>query len=245
MVYNLAQLAILRGLFGEETRIRTEEQLETAGSLILGGRPELAATAALMRHNILGLGPGIRANFQEIEAAKTGMLAIAYDPDNGYVENYMFGRGLSLHSVTGDLWARFGLLGLLFVAVVLVLLTHRFGHLLAVRGASALELLLGVYVFWTLFFEPFYSSLTKLILFLGLLVRRRSDEEIRAARMLVGSSAAGRTSRPPVHSEGRGIVERICLRSAPCRGDRVSKQSVDEGLRSDAPISNEHRLAVR
>lgn len=197
VVYNLAQALILRGLFGEETRTRTEQQLETAGSLLLGGRPELAATAGLMWHDIFGLGPGVRANFEEIEAAKVAMQTIAYDPNNGYVENWMFGRGVSLHSVTGDLWARFGLMGLVFIVVVLVLMAHRFGHLLAVRGASGLELLLGVYVFWNLFFEPFYSSLTKLILLFGLLVRRRAGEAVLDPQSVRGLGEPPQ-SRPPM-----------------------------------------------
>ena len=46
-------------------------------------------------------------------------MTVNYDPNNGYVENWMFGHGYALHSTFGDLWAQYGLLGLVFVAFIL------------------------------------------------------------------------------------------------------------------------------
>src|SRR3712207_9122030 len=44
---------------------------------------------------------------------KAGMAQIGYQPNNGYVETYMFGGQFKLHSVIGDAWAYFGVAGIL------------------------------------------------------------------------------------------------------------------------------------
>ena len=71
----------------------------------------MAATRALFVHDPLGFGLGIIPSLTDITVAKTGMSAINYQPDNGYVERYMFGTQFEVHSVTGDLWALFGIPG--------------------------------------------------------------------------------------------------------------------------------------
>lgn len=184
VVYNVAQALILEGAFGEETRARSARQLETAGSLLLGGRPELAATVALMRASPLGFGPGVFPNQHDVAAAKAGMLNVNYNPDNGYVDNWMFGRGFYVHSTIGDLWVQFGLAGVALVAIIVIIMLHRLSRSLADRAASGLVLLLIVTVTWSLFFETFYSTLTKIILLLALSVTRKSeatrDEQVRA-----------------------------------------------------------------
>lgn len=206
-VYQLAQGLILAGYFGAETQARTQQQLDTAGSLLLGGRPELAATLALMRHDILGFGPGVRPTFEEIAVAKTAMSAINYDPENGYVEHWMFGRGVALHSITGDLWARCGLAGLAFVLVLLVLVARRFAHLLATRSASGLELLLGVYVLWSLLFEPYYSGLARLILLLALMVPRRPSAPATPGQELTSGRSPAMDSRDRYPRPGAPVAQ--------------------------------------
>lgn len=177
VVYNVAHALILAGGFGEETRARSIRQLDTAGSLLLGGRPELAATVALMRDSPLGFGPGVFPSHHDTAVAKAGMLAINYDPDNGYVDRWMFGRGnIGLHSTIGDLWVQFGLAGLALVVVIVVVMLRQLSRSLADRAASGLVLLLTVSVAWALFFEPFYSTLTKIILLMALSVQRKPGE---------------------------------------------------------------------
>lgn len=175
VIYNVAQALILAGAFGEETRARSARQLEAAGSLVLGGRPELAATAALMKDSPLGFGPGVFPTYHDTAVAKAGMLAINYDPDNGYVDRWMFGRGFALHSTIGDLWVQFGLAGLALVAVVVMIMLHKLGRSLADRAASGLMLLLAVSAFWSLFFEPIYSAWAKIVLLMALAVQRKVE----------------------------------------------------------------------
>ncbi len=176
VVYTFGQTLIVNGYLGVLTQARSVRQVNETGSLILGGRPELAATVALMRDHPMGFGIGTLPNHHDITVAKTGMANINYDPNNGYVEKYMFGNGYSLHSVFGDLWAHSGLAGLALVATVMVLIVLGVSRRLSVNGASALLLFVAVKTLWNLLFGPFYSSISilELALALILLPRKRS-----------------------------------------------------------------------
>ncbi|MDJ0337988.1 O-antigen ligase family protein [Cryobacterium sp. PH31-O1] len=181
VVFNIIQALILDGALGQATQQRTLAQLEETGSLILGGRPELTATIALMQHQPWGFGVGTAPNPEDILAAKTGMAAINYDPNNGYVENYMFGGHVELHSIIGDFWAGFGIPGLLLALIMLALIVRSIGVHVSSNTASAVLLYLGVKAVWFLFFGPFFSSSVLLVLVLGLLINRRVPTETDAA----------------------------------------------------------------
>jgi hypothetical protein len=167
-VFNIGQALLLDGVFGAETQSRTVAQLDQSGSILLGGRPELAATAALFLHQPSGYGSGTYASLSDVLVAKTGMASIGYDPNNGYVERFMFGTGFEVHSTIGDLWVRFGLIGLALAGLIAWLTIYGLGHGIARRNASAVVIFLGVRTCWDLFFSPLYSSVPTLTLFLGL-----------------------------------------------------------------------------
>ena len=167
-VYNLGQAVIVDGLLGEETQQRTTQQIANSGSLILGGRPEIAATLNLMRNDPLGFGSGTIPNYNDIRVAKSGMAWINYDANNGYVERWMFGHGYALHSMFGDLWAIYGLMGLVFTGVILWQVLRKLGRALANRAASGTLIFLGTVTVWNVFFAPFYSGLRVMILVLAL-----------------------------------------------------------------------------
>lgn len=177
IVYNVVQAAILSGLLGEETQERTERQINESGSLILGGRPEIAATIALMRLQPWGFGSGTQPNLAEINAAKTGMVTVGYDPNNGYVENWMFGNSYALHSMFGDLWAQYGLVGLAFTLYILYLVLHWLGRGISHKTATTALLFLSVLTLWNIFFAPFYSSMKVLILLCAIAFIRRDREQ--------------------------------------------------------------------
>jgi hypothetical protein len=187
VVYNLGQAAIVAGLFGEATRARTVDQLNTAGSLILGGRPELAATASLMTHQPYGFGAGTLLNPTDLLAAKTGMASINYAPNNGYVENYMFGGNIELHSVVGDLWARFGIPGVLLAVVILFLVLRGVGAAVAANRASGILLFLAVNTVWVFFFGPLYTAVRLLILVLALTLIPKGSAAPKPARRRVAA----------------------------------------------------------
>ncbi|TFD12061.1 hypothetical protein E3T35_08060 [Cryobacterium sp. TMT1-2-2] len=195
VVFNVIQALILDGALGEATQQRTLAQLEETGSLILGGRPELTATIALMQHQPWGFGVGTAPNPQDILAAKTGMASINYDPNNGYVDNYMFGGHIELHSIIGDFWAAFGIPGLLFALIILVLIVRSIGVHVAAKSASAVLLYLGIKAVWFMFFGPFFSSSVLLVLVLGLLITRKVPPEMDAGLLITPALPAVRRGR--------------------------------------------------
>lgn len=175
VVFAFGQALILDGYLGEDTQERSLRQVETSGSILLGSRPELGATAGLMADRVIGFGVGVVPSGADILTAKAGMAELGYDPDNGYVERYMFGSRFELHSVIGDLWADFGLLGLLYTGVLAVVVVVIFSRLLTDGRASAALVFLVVQSGWNLFFSPLYSSVPSFILLFGLLLANDDD----------------------------------------------------------------------
>ncbi|WP_024285419.1 hypothetical protein [Cellulomonas sp. KRMCY2] len=197
-VYSLGQALLLEGYLGEETQIRSEAQVEAAGNILLGGRPEIGATVALMTHRPWGLGVGTSATTEELLVAKAGMTQLGYDPNNGYVERYMFGELVELHSIIGDTWALFGIPGLALSTFIAWAMLRRAGTGLAARNLSVLMAVLVVRLVWDLLFGPLYSSLTLVALGVGLALRprpwisrERRDLTPLTAREPVRSVAAG------------------------------------------------------
>ena len=174
-LYRALEGAALDGYLGQSAQERTEEQTQAAGSLILGGRPEIGATVALMLHEPLGYGAGVMATPTDMQAAKQGMSVLGYDPDNGYVEHYMFGTRIEVHSLIGDLWIWFGLAGLVLAGWLLWLATIYLGRSMAHRTGTALGIFLALQLGWNLFFGPIISSLPPLALALGVFLLQRKE----------------------------------------------------------------------
>ena len=96
------------------------------------------------------------------------MNAIGYDPDNGYVERFMFGGHIELHSVFGDLWAQAGVAGLLLVTVMLLVLTVGVARRISEGTASGVLLYAAAQSAWNVFFGPFFTSFPTLVIALAL-----------------------------------------------------------------------------
>lgn len=160
----LLQAALLRGDLGEEARQRTMEQIDTSGSVLLGGRPELGATLALFRDQPWGHGLGAQPSPHQVDVAKSGMAALGYDPDNGYVERFMLGDGFELHSVTGNLWSETGIIGILLAVVLTGLVIWGMARHLSQGLASGIMLFLVIRLLWDVAFSPLSSSLLLLML---------------------------------------------------------------------------------
>ena len=196
-VYYLATTLLVDGYLGAQAQTRSIRQIETSGSLLLGGRPELAATLALMRWHPAGFGAGVVPTPDTVLTAKTGLAGINYDPDNGYVDGYMFGGHIELHSTIGDLWANFGLVGLALAALIGVLVLKGVSEGLARSTVSATVVFLCCWNLWNLFFSPLFSSVATLTLGIGLVLATRS-------RGGAGRSGAGR-SQDVVARSGLGV----------------------------------------
>ena len=167
-MYSFIQSLILDGLLGDAAQQRSQTQLDATGSLITGGRPELGAALALILRQPWGYGSGTVPRSLDVWAAKTGMSELNYDPNNGYVEVYMFGGHFEVHSVLGDLWIRFGPLGALFALLVVGYSTYSVAARISTRTASAVVIFLVILGLWDTFFSPFLSSYRTLALFLAL-----------------------------------------------------------------------------
>lgn len=167
-VYLLGTELLVGGVLGTEAQQRTLSQLDTAGNLILGGRPELGAFLALLAYRPIGFGFGAVLDLAGVNAAKAGMTATGYDAENGYVERFMFGSGIELHSVTGDLWAQAGLPGIALAIMIAVIVIIGVVRHVAHGTATALHLFLTCWTGWNLLFSPLISATPTLILLLAL-----------------------------------------------------------------------------
>lgn len=175
-IYNIGTSMALEGLLGQAAQQRSEMQLAMSGSLILGGRPEMMATFSLFAYRPMGYGMGVVPELSDIMVAKEGMASIGYNPDNGYVERFMFGHQFELHSLAADLWVTLGFAGLILafllgMACVLWILQN-----VVSRTATALVIFLAIYTLWNLLFSPFYSALPTLGLAVGLIFNLRKQE---------------------------------------------------------------------
>lgn len=168
VTYNVIVSMLLSGYLGEDAQQRSLAQIRLTGSLLLGGRPEMAGSVALFMAQPWGHGLGVVPNLNDILIAKSGMAAIHYRPNNGYVENYMFGHQFELHSVTADLWSFFGISGLILALLILTLLLRWVFISIALRQADAVVLFLAIYGLWNLFFSPLFTAVTAVGLGLGL-----------------------------------------------------------------------------
>lgn len=172
--YFIVQAAILDGMLGQAARARTEMQIERSGNVIVGGRPEMGAALALITERPLGYGSGVLVTYDERNNGKSGMRSIGYDPDNGYVDNYMFGYGHEVHSVLGDLWLHFGLAGAVLAFLVLIAVMHGAGHGIVSGTIPAAALFLAVRTLWDFGLSPFASSMLYLPLALAVILPLRA-----------------------------------------------------------------------
>lgn len=167
LAYTVFSELALSGVLGESTRLRTEQQLVRAGSVLFGGRPEAAATLGLFHDHPQGFGSGTVLDPSGIAVAQQSMARVNYDGDNGYVYNYMFGDSIELHSGLGDLWAWFGLPGLVLAVVVIWALLDSLARQLSRQSASPLQAFITLLALWNMLFGPFYSMAPMLVLALG------------------------------------------------------------------------------
>ncbi len=174
-LYQVTSHLLMSGYLGEEAQQRTIAQQELSGSIIVGGRPEMAATWALMKHRPAGFGSGASVSTEDVMVAKAGMWGINYQPDNGYVERYMFGRGIELHSVVGDMWAYYGLVGLVCALFIILLIVHALFVRLATGSASGLVIFLACTALWNMLFGPLWDTSRILAVLLGLILLSRNS----------------------------------------------------------------------
>lgn len=162
-LYSIGTNLLVQGYLGQANQQRTVQQIEDSGSLLVGGRPEWAGTLQLMRENPIGFGLGTVPSSNDVMAAKAGIRAIGTDTENGYVDKYMFGGHIKLHSIVADFWAAFGIVGFALGILIMVALVYCLIDRLAMRTASALVCLLAVLGLWDMLFGPIYKNLPDVV----------------------------------------------------------------------------------
>ena len=197
-LYLMATAAILDGYLGEATQQRSQVQIERAGSLLSGGRPEWHATSELMQVQPMGFGLGAVPTYHDVWTAREGLVTVGTGLENRYVDFYMFDGTFNLHSVTADFWVHCGVFGLLLALLCLVILIQGLTDGIMALTLPAVVAFLACKALWDLAFSPMYSSLPWLTLAIALLLRAKSglpeDAEARlpssAARMDTPTHAA-------------------------------------------------------
>lgn len=144
------------GRLGTEQQYRWERQSQVDGGVLVGARPEIAASYVIVKESpLVGRGFTPEVSYRT-RSEFLGKLQAGDADFNERRENYYFGKGLYLHSVLFQLWAETGvavipgiLLPVLFVLLALVA---------AVRQGSRPYALLFAFLCsqlaWDLLFSP-------------------------------------------------------------------------------------------
>lgn len=142
------------GYLGRSIQDRTNDQIAEGQPLIVGGRPEWSGAWELLQQRPGGYGPGITPNLSDIEAVKSGLADVGASTSGHYVEEFMLGRHIELHSVVSDLWVDFGPLGLVLAALLVALVLQGFARRVCDGRLDGLASLMVVAGIWHLGFSP-------------------------------------------------------------------------------------------
>lgn len=170
------------GLLGGSITERTQIQSQGSGGFtVTDARPEWGATAALIRHSFGGIGPGVAPTWSEIDAAKTGLAENGVGASGPYVDGYMlmWGDGVQVHSIIGDLWVMFGPAGLAVGLLALLFLGKKL--LMDWRSEELLGALLIIFAVWDLLFSPFNPNIYFVIP--ALILGGRNQPHLRPGRV--------------------------------------------------------------
>jgi hypothetical protein len=110
---------------------------------------------------------GVVPNWADRIAGETGLASIDVDA-GGYADDYMFGTTFELHSVTADLWARFGWVGVAVAAAIVLALMRSMGVLLGARQAPTFLIFACVLALLYVLFGPMYDNWLDICAVLGM-----------------------------------------------------------------------------
>jgi hypothetical protein len=157
--YVAGVIAVESGALGASIQHRSLAQSESA-SFLLSARPESAAAFALFSAQPLGYGPGLVPSVSDTDTARLGLYTVDSRLNNSaYVDDYLLGDKLELHSVTGDLWLAFGIPGLLIAGILLFILLRGVASAVIEQRMAPLMVFIGISAIWDVFFSPIYSNL--------------------------------------------------------------------------------------
>jgi FtsH-binding integral membrane protein len=124
--------------------------------------------------------------------AKRGLEAVGIDSVDGYVENYMFGNGIELHSVISDMWAWFGIPGLLLSFWMAGILISSLTRPRTDISVAPVAIAVSVRALFFLAFGPPASNLDDVILALAIVLPMTGVERAPAANRAGPATRRGR-----------------------------------------------------
>ena len=191
VVYLLSTALLTGGYLGAEAQERSTTQIETTGSLLVGGRPEWAATRELVKLRPLGYGPGVIPSWEDVQAGKAGLQSVNVELERKRAA-YMFGGQFKLHSIAADLWVAYGLAGVALAAAMLVALVRCMSFSIAARELPASVALAATLAAWFMLFGPIYTNWAGACAGLGLVLTRAATSDRPPQDPPTGAVAAGR-----------------------------------------------------
>lgn len=152
--------SMMSGIFGAEIQRRTIDQTSGGRDLLTSGRSEWAASIELFLQSPSGFGTGVTPGDAMQSDALKAVAAVGGDfTATQYWTINVFGERLDLHSNAVNLWAHFGLGGVVVTAVVALIFTRAFPLCVsAVRSLGALPLFSVIAASWDLLFSPMTNS---------------------------------------------------------------------------------------
>lgn len=159
LAYLMSQ-AMLSGLLGADVARRTIAQMSGGRDLITAGRTEWAASLELFRNSPWGFGIGVTPPEGLQSLALGAVRAAGGDYSNmAYWTRSVFGDRTDLHSTLADLWAHFGVGGVLLAGTMAaILLTALPLALSSIRQIGLFPLFALLTASWDLFFSPMGNS---------------------------------------------------------------------------------------
>jgi hypothetical protein len=209
-VYYTVTRLLVSGALGAGLKAKSDAQVETSGSLLLGGRPEWTVTIRLFRERPWGFGFGAVPSPADYELGRQGFASIHLSEQENYLKHYVFDQVFRLHSITADLWAAAGVLGLALVLVVVWILVSTLATELAHRTTSALRAYVTLLALWNIGFSPVYSNFPEVMLALAVALAatgppgRTSIQSFGRQRRAPGETIGSRRPGMPAPAARRG-----------------------------------------
>ncbi|QDG68079.1 hypothetical protein NIBR502772_19375 [Pseudarthrobacter sp. NIBRBAC000502772] len=160
-VYQAGIWLALDGYLGVRNQLITAQQLSRGESLLASGRIETSAAWNLLLNRPIGYGPGVVPNTEDVLVAKSALQATGVNLDSTYVNTYVVGQQIKLHSVASDLWVSFGIAGLVLAAYFAWLLLTRL--VTSQKQISVLYVFASVVALWDIGFSPISSNIHEVI----------------------------------------------------------------------------------
>ena len=175
--------AATHGFLGHSIQLTSQEQTASGQTLLIGARPEFGAGVALFASRPIGFGPGVIPSEDDIAIAKDGLSDLGGATTGTFVDQFLLGDHIELHSIVWDLWVDFGLIGLaagLYLAWLCVRLL--LGAVADQRAAPIVLLALGLSALWDVFFSPLGNLMMDLVALLALLGFLSRPQQMKAQR---------------------------------------------------------------